>query len=130
MTNGDWQLDGKITAVPNITSREDKYYFRLGMLGQMKQSCMSQGYIMGKDTRTHQQSNLLLEQKSRLVKDFNKVFSYFERAKSSEGLVKVSDGVSWNAIFCMRDILRELPESNIELEINSDKNILNSFSPI
>lgn len=62
MTNGDWQLDGKITAVPNITSREDKYYFRLGMLGQMKQSCMSQGYIMGKDTRTHQQSNLLLEQ--------------------------------------------------------------------
>jgi uncharacterized protein YdiU (UPF0061 family) len=44
------------------------------------------------------------------VTKFRQVFSHFERAKSNKGLVKVSDGVNWNAIFCMRDILRELPQ--------------------
>ncbi|MFT6067691.1 MAG: hypothetical protein ACJAT2_001870 [Bacteriovoracaceae bacterium] len=37
-------------------------------------------------------------------------FSYFERCKSKEGLKKVADGINWNAIYCMRDILRELPQ--------------------
>lgn len=37
-------------------------------------------------------------------------FSYFERAKSKVGLHKVPDGINWNAIYCMRDILRELPQ--------------------
>ncbi len=44
------------------------------------------------------------------IKEFRKVFSYFERAKSKKGMVKVPDGISWDAIFCMRDILRELPQ--------------------
>lgn len=44
------------------------------------------------------------------VKEFRKVFSHFERAKSKKGMVKVADGISWDAIFCMRDILRELPQ--------------------
>lgn len=45
-----------------------------------------------------------------LVKEFRNIYSYFERAKSKKGLIKVSDGVSWDAIFCMRDIMRELPQ--------------------
>lgn len=52
----------------------------------------------------------LLKYQLNAVKEFRKVFSHFERAKSKKGLVKVSDGVSWDAIFCMRDILRELPQ--------------------
>ena len=44
------------------------------------------------------------------TKEFRKIFSYFERAKSKKGIVKVADGISWDAIFCMRDILRELPQ--------------------
>ncbi len=44
------------------------------------------------------------------LRDFRKVFTYFERAKSIEGIYEVADGINWNAIFCMRDILRELPE--------------------
>tara|TARA_R110002072_G_scaffold534_7_gene4202 strand:+ start:98078 stop:99922 length:1845 start_codon:yes stop_codon:yes gene_type:complete len=44
------------------------------------------------------------------VEKFRKVFSYFERSKSVVGLEEVSDGINWNAIFCMRDILRELPQ--------------------
>lgn len=45
-----------------------------------------------------------------LVEQFQKDFSYFERAKSNYGLYEVSDGISWDAIFCMRDVLREYPQ--------------------
>ncbi|HLW56708.1 MAG TPA: hypothetical protein VKY27_04945 [Bacteriovoracaceae bacterium] len=44
------------------------------------------------------------------VENFRKVFSYFERAKSKKGLYKVADGITQDAIFCMRDILREFPQ--------------------
>jgi uncharacterized protein HemX len=37
------------------------------------------------------------------------VFSYFEKAKSQRGPHKVLDGYTWDAIYCMRDMLRELP---------------------
>ncbi len=44
-----------------------------------------------------------------LVDEFRRIFSTFERAKSCRGLYAVGDGISWDAVFCMRDILRELP---------------------
>ncbi len=44
------------------------------------------------------------------VEAYKKSFSYFERAKSQVGKVKVPDGITCNAIYCMRDILRELPQ--------------------
>lgn len=43
------------------------------------------------------------------MKKFEKHFSYFERATSKRGPIKTGDGVTRNAIFCMRDLLRELP---------------------
>lgn len=52
----------------------------------------------------------LLKKDKNKIKDFRKVFSFFERAKSSKGIVDVADGISWDAIFCMRDLLRELPQ--------------------
>ncbi|MGB0454790.1 MAG: protein adenylyltransferase SelO family protein [Bacteriovoracaceae bacterium] len=51
-----------------------------------------------------------------LVESFRKTFSYFECAKSVEGPYEVPDGVNWNAIFCMRDILRELPQLYLSRE--------------
>lgn len=45
-----------------------------------------------------------------LVKNFRKSFSYFERSKSQRGLHKVADGINSDALFCMRDILREFPQ--------------------
>ena len=45
-----------------------------------------------------------------LVTRFRKVFSYFERSKSKRGVYKVADGITRDAIFCMRDILREYPQ--------------------
>lgn len=56
------------------------------------------------------QIKYLLKSKLNDVTEFRKIFSYFERAKSQVGKVKVEDGINWNAIFCMRDILRELPQ--------------------
>ena len=44
---------------------------------------------------------------------FEKSFRYFERCKSKLGPVSVSDGINWNAIFCMRDILREYPSKRL-----------------
>ena len=44
------------------------------------------------------------------VEKFRKAFSYFERSKSKRGIYKVPDGINRDAIFCMRDILRELPQ--------------------
>lgn len=54
--------------------------------------------------------NYLISNKLKDVSEFRKIFSYFERSKSNSGLQKVEDGINWNAIFCMRDILRELPQ--------------------
>ncbi len=44
-----------------------------------------------------------------VIEKFNRVYSTFERTKSIRGLYSVGDGISWDAVFCMRDILRELP---------------------
>ncbi len=52
----------------------------------------------------------LADHKKRDVEKFKSVFSYFERVKSSRGIYKVEDGITCDAIFCMRDILRELPQ--------------------
>lgn len=53
---------------------------------------------------------VLLDQCRKEVEDFRNDFTYFEMAKSVKGPQKVPDGINWNAIFCMRDILRELPQ--------------------
>jgi hypothetical protein len=52
----------------------------------------------------------LLENCRKEVEEFKSDFTYFEMAKSVMGPKKVPDGINWNAIFCMRDILRELPQ--------------------
>lgn len=53
--------------------------------------------------------SLLIENAQRLIDRFEKDFAYFERATSTQGQVRLEDGITKNAIFCMRDILRELP---------------------
>ena len=58
--------------------------------------------------KNHQE--LLVNRHRDLVTKFRKTFSYFERAKSKRGIYKVADGINRDAIFCMRDILREFPQ--------------------
>lgn len=58
--------------------------------------------------KNHQE--ILMNRHRGLVTKFRKTFSYFERAKSKRGVYKVADGINRDAIFCMRDILREFPQ--------------------
>ncbi len=44
-----------------------------------------------------------------LLSQLRRSVSYFERAKSAAGPYDIHDGITWDAIFCVRDILRELP---------------------
>jgi uncharacterized protein YdiU (UPF0061 family) len=43
------------------------------------------------------------------LREFARHYRHFERSKASIGPYRVSDGVTWDAVFCMRDLLRELP---------------------
>jgi uncharacterized protein YdiU (UPF0061 family) len=43
------------------------------------------------------------------VREFRRLLRYLENAKARRGPHAVSDGVTWDAIFCVRDLLRELP---------------------
>lgn len=52
----------------------------------------------------------LIQKKSQEIEELQRAFYYFEKAKSSFGLYEVSDGICWDAIFSMRDILREYPQ--------------------
>ena len=44
------------------------------------------------------------------VTKLRKLFSYFEKVKSKKGVVKISDGVTCDAVFNMRTFLREMPQ--------------------
>jgi len=56
------------------------------------------------------------EDRTRLLRDAPESFEALltlhgrlERRRSSRGAHRVPDGLSWNAVYCMRDVLRELP---------------------
>ena len=56
------------------------------------------------------QVQYMANHKADLMEKFRKIFHHFEASKSVKGVEEVSDGINHNAIFCMRDILRELPQ--------------------
>lgn len=68
--------------------------------------------ILRKMGLTSAQSESLLRNKrsARHVHRFQEVCRYFEKAKSRRGPYDVADGINWDAIFCLRDVLRELPQ--------------------
>jgi uncharacterized protein YdiU (UPF0061 family) len=55
------------------------------------------------------QRELILSKHLSLFKEFDAVFSFFERAKVSGNPIKVSDGINHPALFNLRDILKLLP---------------------
>ncbi len=54
------------------------------------------------------QQRTLLEGSPRKVRQFKKAFSYFEKMSSAR-TYKVSDGITRDAQYCMRELVRELP---------------------
>lgn len=58
----------------------------------------------------NEQALLLKRPQDRLaVREFREILRYFEKAKAKRGRHVVADGFNWDAIFCVRDVLRELP---------------------
>ena len=51
----------------------------------------------------------LLARRRGLVERFRRAHSWFERARSARGPQPVPDGLTWNAVYSSRDLLRELP---------------------
>ncbi|MCO4795222.1 MAG: hypothetical protein KC493_16005 [Bacteriovoracaceae bacterium] len=67
-------------------------------------------YFVTKIGFNSKDTKYLLKSKRKEVLSFYKTFCYFERYKSLHGLHEVGDGINWDAIYCMRDLLRELPQ--------------------
>jgi hypothetical protein len=44
-----------------------------------------------------------------LLRRFDRVLRSFERARSVRGPIPTRDGITWDAVYCVRDLLRELP---------------------
>jgi len=65
---------------------------------------------------SEKQGDYILEKFPALMSKFKKHHSYFEKTKSSKGVYKISDGVTADAIFCMKDAHRELPKRLIQRE--------------
>lgn len=66
--------------------------------------------ILKKIGLSEKRSKQVLRREKQLVEDFRKTFSYFEKAKTKAGEMEISDGKTWDAVFNMRNILRELPQ--------------------
>ncbi|MEO5668594.1 MAG: hypothetical protein ABIR96_11085, partial [Bdellovibrionota bacterium] len=54
--------------------------------------------------------NFLLQKQPKLIRHFEKLFEHFERLQSAKGVYEVDDGITSDAVFCMRDVLREIPK--------------------
>jgi len=66
--------------------------------------------LLSKIGFSHKYVLFLLKNYLPQAEEFQRQFTYFERAKALRGMKKVPDGINWDAIFCMRDILRVFPQ--------------------
>jgi hypothetical protein len=100
----DFLITGKKKSLQQFKHHELLKYFDSNFMASKNRNLLQKiGF-----KKNHQ--DFLLNEHVGLVSKFRKTFSYFERAKSKRGLYKVADGINRDAIFCMRDILRELPQ--------------------
>jgi uncharacterized protein YdiU (UPF0061 family) len=67
-------------------------------------------HLLKKIGLNHKETDYILQSSPRLVRKLKKSHSYFEKTKSARGIYKTQDGVTADAVFCMKDIHRELPK--------------------
>jgi uncharacterized protein YdiU (UPF0061 family) len=67
----------------------------------------------------------LLEAEPEAVERMLAAVARFERARSSRGPTKVPDGLTWDAIYCVRDLFRELPAHWLE-RCDGDEELLST----
>lgn len=100
----DFLTTGKKKSISQFRTHETLKYFDKFFI-ECKDRNLTQKIGFRKD-----QQDILLKNHRSLVTKFRKTYTYFERAQSKRGVYKVADGINRDAIFCMRDILREFPQ--------------------
>ena len=58
-------------------------------------------------------AEVLLSRRPALVRRFRREHAWFEHARSARGPRRVEDGITWNAVYSTRDLLRELPARSL-----------------
>lgn len=100
----DFLTSGKKKSISQFRSHETLKFF-----DKFFMECKDRNLTQKMGFKKNQQ-DLLLKNHRPLVTKFRKTYTYFERAQSKRGIHKVADGINRDAIFCMRDILREFPQ--------------------
>jgi uncharacterized protein YdiU (UPF0061 family) len=70
---------------------------------------MSRRLLLRRIGLPHDIAERLLSTQRKRIERFRRAHAYFERARSARGPQAVPDGLSWNAVYSSRDLLRELP---------------------
>ena len=100
----DFLTTGKKKSISQFRSHETLKFFDKFFI-----ECKDRNLTQKMGFKKNQQ-DLLLKNHRPLVTKFRKTYTYFERAQSKRGIHKVADGINRDAIFCMRDIMREFPQ--------------------
>lgn len=66
--------------------------------------------MLEKSGFTREESEMLLAKKPRMVIKYEKSFNWWERKTKQKKHYRVADGINKDALYSMRDILRELPK--------------------
>lgn len=63
---------------------------------------------------SEKQQTYLLDRHMGLIETFRKYHTYFERQQSKRKVYRVADGITRDAVFCMREVLKTLPKHYLE----------------
>jgi hypothetical protein len=100
----DYLSSGTKKSLKSFSKHEILDYFDSNFILSKNQN------ILHKIGLSKKYAELIISKHPYAIKRFRKSFDYFERSKSKRGSYKVADGITRDAIFCMRDILREFPQ--------------------
>lgn len=106
----DFLISGKKKSLKNFSHHESLAFFDL----QFEKFLLTN--LLHKIGYTKQQQEQLINNENAyatLLK-FHTKFRFFEKAVAKRKAYKVADGITRDAIFCMRDFLREFPEQLAE----------------
>lgn len=104
----DLLLDGERTALSSLKDDPVLELFDDEFKAHQQALFASQ---LGFDKR---QASALQAAKPKCFEELLRLHSRLERRRSSRGRHRVADGLSWNAVYCMRDVVRELPARLLE----------------
>jgi len=100
----DLLLDGELPALDGLVDDDVLTLFDREFEGHRRRLFLRQIGCDDKDV------DAILRKPPDCLESLMALHRRLERRRSSRGACRVPDGLSWNAVYCMRDVLRELPE--------------------